>query len=299
MRDIFYFFNSKDVASHLKSINYTFSSLECAYIVWQCKHASLKEKHVAYQEIISKMPDSPIRSYKWTKPQESLHKYLEAYMNAENLLIDKFFESETNAVYTYDTYEKGDFDWSGRSRNFYSSFSTCESAFREFADEDTCLVSVSKKWLDNEIGEIFAHFTPNGTLIKIAQECVLSKEDDILDDVFWGLTFDIPVPFKRGDLLQLQTGPFPCNHYAKYFVLEACKRSPFHKKAGVDMLAYCYCTDENGKLIQNHVSSYLNCEYLTDELPEEDIILKALSDLMLGTSDEATFLNTYSDVLSH
>ena len=39
--DIFCFVNSKDIRDHLRKINYKFSSLEAAWIIYQCSSASL------------------------------------------------------------------------------------------------------------------------------------------------------------------------------------------------------------------------------------------------------------------
>ena len=41
------FINSKDIREHLESIKYPFGSLEAAWIIYQCRFASLEEKHAA------------------------------------------------------------------------------------------------------------------------------------------------------------------------------------------------------------------------------------------------------------
>ena len=42
--NIYRFIQSKSVREHLEKINYTFSSLEMAYIIWQCPDATLAER---------------------------------------------------------------------------------------------------------------------------------------------------------------------------------------------------------------------------------------------------------------
>ena len=300
--NIYSFFNSKDVAKHLKTIDYQFSSLECAYIIWQCKHTSVEEKHTAYKELIESMPDCKIEATEFSDSHESLHKFLEAYMIAEQKLINRFYEDETGSVYTYDWYLEGTNDWLRdnlfRGYDFYSTYAKCEASIKEYLTEEAVLLHVSKKWLDNEFSEIVAHITPNGSLIQISESFMYDDEKETLENVFRCLAFDIPVPFKRGDILQLNTGLFPCNHYAKYFVLDVCKAAPNTEDDETNMLAYCYCTDENGKLINNHVSTYLNCEYLSSELPKDERVLKILSDLIKQTSDEAELLNAYWEAMT-
>lgn len=300
--NIYSFFNSKDVAEYLKTIDYHFSSLECAYIIWQCKHASVEEKHAAYKELIAYMPDCKIEETEFSDSHESLHKFLEAYMSAEKKLIERFYEDEMRAVYTYDWYLNGTNDWLRdnlfRRYDFYSSYEKCKASIKEYSTEDVVLLHVSKKWLDDELSEIVAHITPTGTLIQISESFMYDDEKEILENVFRCLAFDIPVPFKRGDILQLNTGLFPCNHYAKYFVLDACKAAPNADDDAPNMLAYCYCTDENGKLINNHVSTYLNCEFLSTELPKDEKVLRILSDLIKRNADETELLNAYFDTLS-
>ena len=85
--NIYSFFNSKDVAKHLKTIDYQFSSLECAYIIWQCKHTSVEEKHTAYKELIESMPDCKIEATEFSDSHESLHKFLEVLTCACDFLV--------------------------------------------------------------------------------------------------------------------------------------------------------------------------------------------------------------------
>ena len=53
--NIYRFIQSKSVREHLEKINYTFSSLEMAYIIWQCPDATLTERLDAWLEIIDTM----------------------------------------------------------------------------------------------------------------------------------------------------------------------------------------------------------------------------------------------------
>ena len=57
--DIYKFINSKDVRNYLKEINYEFTPVETAWLIWQSTKP-LEERHKAWQEMIYTMPDVPI-----------------------------------------------------------------------------------------------------------------------------------------------------------------------------------------------------------------------------------------------
>ena len=45
--DLFRFINSKDIRDYLRQIDYSFTAPEAAFLVWQCRSATLKEKITA------------------------------------------------------------------------------------------------------------------------------------------------------------------------------------------------------------------------------------------------------------
>ena len=45
--DITKFLNFKDIRKHLQAIDYSFDTVTTAYLVWQCRSATLKEKFTA------------------------------------------------------------------------------------------------------------------------------------------------------------------------------------------------------------------------------------------------------------
>ena len=74
--NIYNFINSRDIAKHLKDIDYQFSTLECAWLVWQSRKHTLKQKHASWQEIIDTMPDCSVEARPKHEGVESLHRYL-------------------------------------------------------------------------------------------------------------------------------------------------------------------------------------------------------------------------------
>ena len=51
------FIHSKDIRDYLQQIGYSFAAPEAAFLVWQCRNATLKEKFAAWREIIETMPN--------------------------------------------------------------------------------------------------------------------------------------------------------------------------------------------------------------------------------------------------
>ena len=58
--DVFEFINSKDIKAHLKNSNYKFNTLEATWLVYQCNHIGIDEKHNAFEKIIQTMPDCEV-----------------------------------------------------------------------------------------------------------------------------------------------------------------------------------------------------------------------------------------------
>ena len=89
------FINSKAISNHLKEINYEFTSMEAAFVVWQSKTHTMNQKHEAFQHIIDNMPDCPIDQKPWSATElnwsiehNTLHKMLKRFMEVEYEIID-------------------------------------------------------------------------------------------------------------------------------------------------------------------------------------------------------------------
>ena len=120
------FIISKTVSDHLQSIGYQPSALKAAWLVWQCKNATLKQKHDAWREIIATTEDCSIPAGDWRGTSPSLHEHLRKHMDTEQKELDAFYENESGrAVYTYALcYEHEDFEWNDDDCLF-SDFDIC------------------------------------------------------------------------------------------------------------------------------------------------------------------------------
>lgn len=77
--DILRFVNSKDIRKHLETIGYEFNSLETAWLIYQCRDATIDEKHKAWTELME--PEDDVISIKCTKMQlDRLNTWQVAYI---------------------------------------------------------------------------------------------------------------------------------------------------------------------------------------------------------------------------
>ena len=159
---IYRFIQSKSVREHLKKINYTFSPLQMAYIIWQCPDATLNERFDAWQEIIDTMPDAPLPDNMELKEMEGVHEFLRQYMKLQKEFLDEFNREEGGVYfYRYTIRELPNKSWPWEYitiENFdhaFLSLSECKRAIQEDIDYESPLLSginflkdvKKRKWL--------------------------------------------------------------------------------------------------------------------------------------------------------
>ena len=79
------FIHSKDIRDYLQQIGYSFTAPEAAFLVWQCRNATLKEKIAAWREIIETMPDCSL-TRRETEPIGSCHDFLQRHIASQETL---------------------------------------------------------------------------------------------------------------------------------------------------------------------------------------------------------------------
>ncbi len=89
--DITRFVNSKDIREHLQAIHHQFDTVTAAYLVWQCRGATLEEKFAAWEEIVKTMPDCEIPRRPGMEAEvKSVHQFLRDYMALERERLEDF-----------------------------------------------------------------------------------------------------------------------------------------------------------------------------------------------------------------
>ena len=191
--NIYNFINSRDIAKHLKDIDYQFSTLECAWLVWlikQDKSLTLEEKHKAWTEIMANLPDCAFVSEDYPDANiDSVHNFLSEYMALENRLLDRFYKTESNAVYTYKVWCDEDGDWLGGDGPLYVDFNEALAEFQNYADLCPRLALFTKVYFGAEHQRIYIYMRPDGAVMKVAADLIdlEEKEYKIFYEIFFGM----------------------------------------------------------------------------------------------------------------
>lgn len=155
--DILRFINSKDIRKHLKDIDYKFSTLEAAWIIYHSNRHTLYEKLDAFEELMKEYPDCEVKERVNTKAQDSLFEYLDEYIFAYKKLIDEFKSSGTYSVEVrYKTKDGFDsYDINQAFDNFSAALEQCKLEKGE--DNDIYEFYIKKLSILNEASNEFVH----------------------------------------------------------------------------------------------------------------------------------------------
>ena len=148
------FINSNDIREYLEKINYKFTPLEAAWLIYQCRLISIPEKQEAFKEIIRTMPDCEVKKRFNTVPQKSLHEFLGKYISLQNKFIDTFFNDKDSVYRLIYIYNNGD-DF--EDNTVYSSFDSLKNSIE--LEEDVVFLKCVKCTPNSDENNITAEFT--------------------------------------------------------------------------------------------------------------------------------------------
>lgn len=215
--DIYNFINSKDIYRYLRSINYEFSPLECAWLIWQSRRATVNDRHEAWSDIINTMPDCEIPNYK-----DSLHTFLRNLISVEKNAIQRFFEKTEDSIYTglVTTIDgAGGFDTTA-----FLLLEDCISNLNNLMDSDVLYYNITKSKLEDGAYQdnIIVHLDAksNAAYIRL----------DNFENAFDKVTLKFPLPFKKGDILKRTSVGIPGLYLPDY----------------TEKLVYLYYADDEG-----------------------------------------------------
>lgn len=301
--NIYEFINSNDIREFLEKQNYEFDPLQKAYLIWQSGRHTLAQKHEAWQEIINTLPDMEVPERAHCEGFESLHKMLADYMATEKKYLKLFEKKEPeNAFLSAQLYEKRSFimytsdeyewvDTGMRSADLskvydnaleYSESEAGAKRFRIFKNFYTDT--------DRE-ARIVTEYDKNGNMMEVwwdlpgednkdmpAEVPRHSKYEYDLSFFFFGLWYDIPVPFKKGDIVHAYDSdmPFLLMGTVPWYKRKRQERKEYYDES--DMRAYGYCCDnKTGFLYDDYDCNYLDLEYYKKELKGSENLLKYYS----------------------
>ncbi len=262
--DIYEYFNSRDVAEHCHDMKHEFTAMEAAYVVWHSKHHTLADKHKAWQMIIDVMPDE-IFSHTMG---ESLHDFLKEHVQAEKEKINDFCSSRKNCIYS--AMEEID---DGLACLPFPPYDNLEDCLNNIADllknEEYDRIFIGRQSLNtydvddvvsfNKDLEICSYSTSGEFHNLDIDHFVFSKMHDYTD---------IPVNFKRGDIVAIKSNVV--TGLSEPAVLDEIAT----KDCGI-------CTKvlqlRNGIVERVVGPTYINLQHYNANILEDFILIKALS----------------------
>lgn len=308
--DLYKIINSQSVGNYLKEINYSFSSLQAAFLIWHSRRLTIKEKHAMWEELIATMPDAPIEARPNTVPQASLHEFLKQYMALENKLIERFYAAEPDTFYSYDFYCKDDHCWC-EDNGFYK---TAEDCFRELqkesSDLEIQLVKLKKDYLNTQNESLRLYMTFDREVFEIDARGILSEEEwKLHEDVFGGFWFEFPLPFKKGDIIQPANCPYDIAIHThdedRAILLEddliiSDRMRELHRQSGdiSDMVVWGIFCGSDGKFYHECEWTTLDFELQYKPLREEEQPMIPMSNYLKGKIPIDLLCNAYHIILS-
>ncbi len=319
--DVYSLINSKTISDYCRKISHKFSSLETAYLVYMNDSLTIPQKHLVFNEIIIEQPDTEIIERPWTPRFESLHSFLQKYMELQNKYISIFYNDEPYCVYSFEVWYLGDEDYTKDDRLFCSYFA-CYSAAKKDIDElvvdykesgmDIYPISirVKKQWLNDDKDEQAKYMSVSidydNTPIEIWDtHSIISSEDSDILCAFEGLWIEVPTPFQKGDILTVRTKrksekiPFVLDRIPYWDENgENTEDVEYLRKNGdsSDLITSIYGQDEDGATWLDHGPSYLELEYYEEELHGPERFLIALSNYLKGELSLELLIRSY-DIL--
>ena len=298
--DVFKFVNSKDVREYLKGIDYKFSAPDAAWIVDRCVGLSMKEKIAVWKEIMKNMPDCRYESpYGLTKSIDSFHKALTEYIDLKNDLLEEFQNCGDKEYYEYD-YVHEHFNGFIGYIGSYASYEECSSKIRMNINTGKDIIGyiIRKTGIGTGIS-VHCRYSYSGDLLDVSgQGHYDSKEYYRISNLFSNMWPDIPVPFKKGDILRFKT---PYGRYDEQLTVMSDLRTMskddidiFGNEDRIKRLIGFFQTDIGTLTEKQSTGHYIDFEYCPEGFLEgKEKILESLSNYLKGKISLECFVNDY------
>lgn len=322
------FINSRDIREHLEKIRYDFSLLEQVYIIRQSKYKSLKEKQSAYKNILSSTDDiilSADGSRRWKNTQfhgVRVHKILEDYTSVLDQYVDQFYtvgSDEYCAIsYYYDSAKKHDY-YDKLTQEDGNIFKSVHEAYehalnntKDSEDGDSKITGFviyknqfkhpKSRYPESARGI----FDANGKLIKLEPDCT-----DYIEEFFDKLWFDIPIPFKEGDIVKscfcnwggtnepfilMDTNPWMRkeNSIKTGKTCEGCDSSDMNASGW----STGFYSDNPAQINDDVMADYMDLEYYRGDYKGSQRLLPLLAKQISGEIDGWTYTYAYRQIVA-
>ncbi len=293
--------NSKAIRNYCRKIKYQFNTEELAVLVYRNKTMNIEEKIAKYQDLINNYPDMEVIERINCNHYGSVKTLIQNEIDRIKSLYDDFVKEEKNCIYAWDEYNRSTKSYSRTNdviNNLKSTYKEVYTEVRDYINEydDTISFNITKKYLDKD-GSICANYIVIDKNPKLVE---INREYEDLPDIE-GIFVNIPVPFKKGDVLVNKILPDLSEKHI--FVLNSLtvwnKRmleNFFTRNLDTsDMSGNGYYLDDvTHQVILDHVLDYDAFEFYDGELEGENRILKLISSFLKGKIDNLElFIKSY------
>ena len=201
--DILRFIDSRELRDRLEKENYQFSSLEAAWLIHECKEATVEEKHRAWKDLIETMPDCSVpRIYIFGPQLDSLHAFLNRYMELEDRYIEEFYDDHHGDTYDDPKPYVYRFRYVNKDGSFFeyptvfSMFSALYETIME-PGENTVRIECEKMQIDRLHSQVFCDLTPDLDVLEIDPWEIDDKEESAVFGTFDVLSSEILASIKK------------------------------------------------------------------------------------------------------
>lgn len=320
--NIYRYFNSPDVAAHLRKIEHPFTAAEAAYVVNECLFATLEEKIAAWNEIIATYPDHSMAQRPHMDAVDSFHTFLKQYIAIQKKKLALFMEAD-NCLYDF-SYDRTEPEQKRMEsdqlfRSAEDCIAYCKEEFSEDADRH---IRIRKRRITDSTKPCYrrSSLLLSSDFLPIDVEVDnLSDQESKINDAFDAMWFFFPVPFRRGDLVidratygaaanPMVIGDFPIWYAADCIRNGMLLTSPDlakkdarigrYKKSGdnSDMTALCYYVSDDCNLWSDYIGNYLHFEYYDAPLQGRHQLLKPFGAFLAGTIGPELLCNSYCQI---
>jgi len=289
--NIYELVNSRDIREHWKKISFVPNALETAWLIWQSRKLTVAQKHSAWEEIISNMPDCQIPPSSLYHGKPSLKSYLRELMDKENEARKDFFRASKTAYYNGTLYTTSSSCWDPAA---FTTFEACIEHLDNYESDPKKIprYEITKfKLVDQEyIEEYTAVFDYNMNMRSI--------ESMYFDNIFSKLYFSFPHPFEKGDVLvrsQNKTTTIavenPCWENVVVYLSCGCENDLSQATyEDMKLRGYFGCFD-GVRLESKH--SYLDFEFVKGKLEGTNRFLTITSEFLKGKLDISDYAEMY------
>ena len=214
--DIFQYVNSRDIREHLQKLDFQFTPLQAAWLVWQCEQMSLKGRIDAWRDIAATMSDQPLEPKQLRNLDadfKNLHEYLNAWTVYQKEMVEDFIRPQEKYIYILASSHP---NHSITEEGYFETFEQCIDGARErfgnldepyafsdrFLNRDCFPLTVTKQKLGSDDYDSYAGINTDFEISSIAKGGEAWKEPGYLDDIFEMCWFDFPIPFVKGDVVK-------------------------------------------------------------------------------------------------